>query len=79
MVAGWFIRKRKESMRALNYVGNKFFGLMFSWILGQPIKDTLCGTKVLWRIDYEDIMLNRKFSAILTLSAILICFSERQN
>lgn len=53
--------QEKESMRAINYAGNKFFGLMFSWILGQPIRDTLCGTKVLWKKDYEDIILNRKF------------------
>ncbi len=53
--------QEKDSMRALNYIGNKFFGLMFSWILEQPIKDTLCGTKVLWKKDYEDIKINRKF------------------
>ena len=51
----------KESMRFLNYLGNKFFGFAFSWLLGQKIKDTLCGTKVLWRTDYEDIKRGRKF------------------
>ena len=51
----------KESMRVLNYIGNKFFSYMFSWILGQPIKDTLCGTKVLWKKDYQDIKANRKY------------------
>lgn len=50
-----------ESMRSLNYIGNKFFSYMFSWILGQPIKDTLCGTKVLWKKDYQDIKANRKY------------------
>ncbi len=50
-----------DSMRVLNYFGNKFFSLAFSLILGQPIKDTLCGTKVLWRQDYEAIKLNRSF------------------
>jgi len=53
--------QERESMRVINYAGNKFFGLMFSWIIGQPIKDTLCGTKVLWKKDYEDIKINRKF------------------
>jgi len=53
--------QERESMRVINYAGNKFFGLAFSWILGQPIKDTLCGTKVLWKKDYEDIKVNRKF------------------
>ncbi len=38
-----------QSMRFLNILGNKFFSLVFTWLLGQPIKDTLCGTKVLWK------------------------------
>jgi glycosyltransferase involved in cell wall biosynthesis len=49
----------KEAMRFLNLVGNKFFSLAFSWLLGQPVKDTLCGTKALWRVDYEKIAKNR--------------------
>jgi SAM-dependent methyltransferase len=51
----------KEAMQGLNFLGNKFFSLAFSWILGQPIKDTLCGTKVLWRKDYETIAANRSY------------------
>lgn len=51
----------KQSMRTANYIGNKFFSLAFSWLLGQRIKDTLCGTKVFWRKDYEDIKANRHF------------------
>jgi hypothetical protein len=51
----------KDSMRLLNYFANKFFGFAFSAILGQQIKDTLCGTKVLWKKDYEDIKKNRSF------------------
>jgi hypothetical protein len=51
----------KEAMRSLNFIGNKFFSLAFSWLLGQPIKDTLCGTKVLWREDYELIAANRSY------------------
>ncbi|MBI3631387.1 MAG: glycosyltransferase [Candidatus Staskawiczbacteria bacterium] len=50
-----------ESMRFLNILGNKFFSLMFSWILGQRIKDTLCGTKVLFKKDYKLIADNRKY------------------
>ena len=50
-----------ESMRSLNYLANKIFSYLFSWILGQPIKDTLCGTKVLWKKDYQDIKANRKY------------------
>ena len=48
-----------EAMRFFNFLGNKFFSQAFSWVLGQPIKDTLCGTKVLWRRDYELIAANR--------------------
>lgn len=51
----------KEAMRTLNFIGNKLFSLAFSWMLGQPIKDTLCGTKVMWREDYEKIAANRSY------------------
>ena len=50
-----------KAMRFLNLLGNKFFSLAFSWLLGQPIKDTLCGTKVLRRSDYERIAANRAY------------------
>jgi glycosyltransferase involved in cell wall biosynthesis len=51
----------KDAMRFINLIGNKFFSLAFSWLLGQPVKDTLCGTKVLWRRDYERIAANRPY------------------
>ena len=50
-----------QAMRIFNIVGNKFFSLAFSWLLGQPIKDSLCGTKVLWKRDYEMIDRNRDY------------------
>ena len=50
-----------EAMRFLNMLANKFFGMAFSWLFGQPIKDTLCGTKVLFRNDYELISKNRAY------------------
>ncbi len=50
-----------EAMRFCNLLGNKFFSLAFSWLLGQPIKDTLCGTKVLTKENYEKIAANRKY------------------
>jgi ubiquinone/menaquinone biosynthesis C-methylase UbiE len=50
-----------EAMRFLNLLGNKFFSWAFSWLIGQPIRDTLCGTKVLWKTDYERIANNRKY------------------
>lgn len=48
-----------QGMRFCNMVANKLFSLCFSWLLGQPIKDTLCGTKVLFRADYERIVRQR--------------------
>ena len=45
----------KAAMKTANVFGNKFFGAVFSYLLGQRIKDTLCGTKVLWRTDWERI------------------------
>ena len=50
-----------EAMRTLNILGNKFFSIVFSFLLGQNIKDTLCGTKVLLRSDYQKIANNRKY------------------
>jgi hypothetical protein len=51
----------REAMRLLNLLANKFFGAFFSYILGQRIKDTLCGTKVLFRRDYLKIKMNRSY------------------
>lgn len=51
----------KKAMRMLNLLGNKFFSLMFSWLLEQHIKDTLCGTKVIFKKDYEKLIKNRSF------------------
>jgi SAM-dependent methyltransferase len=49
------------AMRFFNLAGNKFFSLAFSWLLGQTVKDTLCGTKVLSRDHYEVIAANRAY------------------
>jgi len=51
----------KEAMQFLNLCANKAFGLIFTWLLGQPVKDTLCGTKVLSRAHYEKIAANRAY------------------
>ncbi len=40
------------AMRFLNRLGNVAFSRLFTFLLNQPIKDTLCGTKVIWRDDY---------------------------
>jgi len=49
------------AMRFFNFLGNKFFSLAFTWLLGQSIKDTLCGTKVLSRERYQTIARNRAY------------------
>jgi SAM-dependent methyltransferase len=51
----------EDAMRTLNLIGNKLFSLAFTWLLGQSIKDTLCGTKVLWHKDYGLIATNRSW------------------
>jgi glycosyltransferase involved in cell wall biosynthesis len=45
----------KGAMTPANMLGNKFFSAAFTYLLGQRVKDTLCGTKVLWRSDWERI------------------------
>ncbi len=51
----------QRAMRFFNLVANKFFSITFSWLLGQSIKDTLCGTKVFRKTDYEMIANNRHY------------------
>ena len=51
----------ERAMQFLNLCANKAFGLIFTWLLGQPVKDTLCGTKVLRRAHYENIAANRAY------------------
>ncbi|HEY4271376.1 MAG TPA: glycosyltransferase [Candidatus Udaeobacter sp.] len=45
----------KGAMTTVNMLGNKCFSVAFTYLLGQRVKDTLCGTKVLWRSDWERI------------------------
>ena len=51
----------REAMRFLNILGNKFFSVAFTFLLGQPIKDTLCGTKALFKKDYQGIASSRLY------------------
>ncbi len=51
----------KQAMRFLNKVANRLFGVLFTWLCGQRMKDTLCGTKVLLRSDYQRIAEGRAF------------------
>lgn len=50
-----------EAMRLLNLIANKLFAMTFTWLLGERLKDTLCGTKVLFRKDYEALTQNRSY------------------
>ncbi|MCD4779304.1 MAG: glycosyltransferase [Candidatus Omnitrophica bacterium] len=51
----------KNAMRFLNMLANKFFSVALTYLLGQYLKDTLCGTKVLWREDYFKIEQGRSY------------------
>ncbi|MBP9854111.1 MAG: glycosyltransferase [Candidatus Omnitrophica bacterium] len=50
-----------EAMRFLNLVANKLFGIFFSWLLKQRFKDTLCGTKVMFKHHYTKLAANRHY------------------
>ena len=53
--------RSKKAMPWLNTLANKTFALLFSFLLEQPLKDTLCGTKVLWKKDYDRIAAGRSY------------------
>ena len=50
-----------QAMQFLNMCANKSFGLIFTWLMGQTVKDTLCGTKVLSRAHYEKLAAGRAY------------------
>lgn len=50
-----------DAMRFLNLIANKIFSLIFTWLLNQRFTDTLCGTKVLTKKNYERIAANRAY------------------
>ena len=51
----------RHAMRLLNLIANKLFSMAFTFLIEQPIRDTLCGTKVLLKSDYEKIAANRHY------------------
>jgi len=53
--------REENAMRMANLIGNKFFGFAFSWLIGQRVKDTLCGTKTIWKKDYDLLTANRAY------------------
>jgi SAM-dependent methyltransferase len=54
-------QQQAGAMRTVNKWGNVFFSQTFSWLLDQPITDTLCGTKAMFKRDYERIAANRSY------------------
>jgi len=50
-----------EAMRTLNLIANKVFAMTFTWLLGERLKDTLCGTKAMFREDYLTLVRNRTY------------------
>jgi len=51
----------RQAMRLLNLIGNKVFSMIFTWLLEQRLRDTLCGTKALLQRDYEKIKAGRSY------------------
>jgi len=50
-----------EAMRFLNYLANRSFAAIFSFLLNQPFSDTLCGTKAISRKNYEKLIEGRSY------------------
>jgi len=53
--------RSNKAMPLLNTIANRFFAAVFSWLLRQRLKDTLCGTKVIWKKDYQDLKKGRSY------------------
>jgi ubiquinone/menaquinone biosynthesis C-methylase UbiE len=49
-----------QAMRSLHIIGNKMFSLIFSYLLNRRVTDTLCGTKVFFRKDYQKFKMQDK-------------------
>src|SRR5882757_3570420 len=50
-----------EAMRPLNLIANRCFAYLFSYLVNTRLTDTLCGTKVLLRRDYEALARERDY------------------
>jgi glycosyltransferase involved in cell wall biosynthesis len=50
-----------EAMRPLNFIANRVFAYLFSYLVNTRLTDTLCGTKVLLRKDYEVLARERSY------------------
>jgi len=69
-----------QAMQSLNKLGNKIFGLLFTYILGQRFKDTLCGTKALFKQDFINIQKDyEKYSKNDPFGDFALIFSAIKN
>jgi hypothetical protein len=50
-----------KAMQFLNLIGNRLFGIVFSFLIGQSVRDTLCGTKAMWADDYRRLAAQREY------------------
>lgn len=50
-----------KAMQFLNLIGNRLFGIVFSFLIGQSVRDTLCGTKAMWADDYCRLIAQREY------------------
>lgn len=50
-----------QAMRFLNFLANRAFSLLFTWLLNQRYTDTLCGTKVITRENYQKLLHSRSY------------------
>jgi ubiquinone/menaquinone biosynthesis C-methylase UbiE len=48
-----------QAMKFANYVGNKVFTIAVSLVMDRRVSDTLCGTKAMFRTDYEHFTMGR--------------------
>jgi SAM-dependent methyltransferase len=51
----------QEAMRPLNLMANRCFAYLFSYLVNTRLTDTLCGTKVMLRKDYEVLARERAY------------------
>lgn len=58
------LKMEKGAMRSLNYLGNKFFALLLGFITGQKLSDTLCGTKAIYKHQFNKIQVSGLFEKL---------------
>lgn len=54
-------RLDKQAMPVINFIGNRFFGNLFTWLLRQRFTDSLCGLKGVSKKDYLKIRKDFKY------------------